>query len=134
MSFYNKEHIQDLDVFLVWVECFQIGSGLNDNQEFAGNFFRGLLDGGYEDVNAIPIIQRQLHFLQMGLYTAYDGFVPRECTQKILTPLAKDLINLGWNRKLSQVKLKFDELRFYVYDSNESIQERIYKAMVEWQR
>ncbi|MCC5814734.1 MAG: hypothetical protein JJT78_08265 [Leptospira sp.] len=43
MSFYKKNHIQDLSAFLDWVESFQVGSGLNDNEEYAGNFFRGML-------------------------------------------------------------------------------------------
>ena len=56
----------------------------------------------------------------------------KECTEKILTPLAKDLIDLGWNRRLNQVKLKFGELRFYIQDRNENYEKRILNAMIEW--
>jgi len=70
--------------------------------------------------------------LYRGLYTDYDGSVPKECTEKILTPLAKDLIDLGWNRRLNQVKLKFGELRLYIQDRNENYEKRILNAMIEW--
>jgi hypothetical protein len=78
------------------------------------------------------LIRRQQDFLHRGLYTGYDGYVSKECIEKILTPLAKDLIDLGWNRKLNQVKLKFGELRFYLPEKIDVLEKRIETAMVGW--
>ncbi|TGM42341.1 hypothetical protein EHQ92_16225 [Leptospira biflexa] len=122
----------DLSVFLDWVESFEIQSGMNDNEEFSGRFFSRLLASYDLDTTHHKLIQRQLDFLHRGLYTGYDGYVPKECTEKILTPLARDLIDLGWNRSLNQVKLKFGELRFYLDDRNENYEKRILNAMIEW--
>ncbi|MDF3821320.1 hypothetical protein P3G55_15560 [Leptospira sp. 96542] len=123
---------EDLSVFLNWVEVFQILSGMNDNEEFAGRFFSRLLASYDLNTTHHKLVQRQQNFLHRGLYTGYDGFVPRTCTEKILTPLAKDLIGKGWNRKLNQVKLKFGELRFYIPEEKDNFEKRILNAMLEW--
>lgn len=122
----------DLSVFLDWVESFEIQSGMNDNKEFAGRYFSNF--GSSFDVHSQRhnLIKRQLDYLHRGLYTGYDGFVPKECTEKILTPLARDLIDLGWNRSLNQVKMKFGELRFYIPEEKDNYEKRILNAMIEW--
>ncbi len=124
--------IVDLSVFLDWVETFQIQSGINDNEQFAGRFFSNLLASPGVDTPHRTLIKRQQDFLHRALYTGYDGYVSKECIEKILTPLSKDLIDLGWNRKLNQVKLKFGELRFYLPEKIDVLEKRIETAMVGW--
>ncbi len=125
-------NVDDLAIFLDWVESFEIQSGMNDNEEFAGRFLSNLLSSCDVDSQHHNLIKRQLDYLHRGLYTGYDGTVPKECTKKILAPLARDLIDRGWNRRLNQVKLKFGELRFYIQDRNENYEKRILNAMIEW--
>ncbi|TGL13460.1 hypothetical protein [Leptospira levettii] len=122
----------DLSVFLDWVETYEIQSGMNDNEELAGRFFTRLLATYDPDTTYHELIKKQQDFLVRGLYTGYDGFVPKACTEKILYPLAQDLIGQGWNRSLNQVKLKFSELRFYVRDGKDNFEKRILNAMIEW--
>lgn len=54
-----------------------------------------------------------------------DGWVP------ILDRLATDLIALGWDRDLHQVKEKFGGLRFYIGASTDEIDKRIKQAEAE---
>ncbi|EOQ90722.1 hypothetical protein LEP1GSC202_0433 [Leptospira yanagawae serovar Saopaulo str. Sao Paulo = ATCC 700523] len=122
----------DLSIFLTWVETFQIQSGMNDNEEFAGRFFTRILNSFNENTPERNLIKKQNEFLIRGLYSGYDGIVPKNCTEKILTPLAKDLIEFGWSRKLNQVKLKFGELRFYIPEKIDILEQRIENAMFEW--
>lgn len=68
------------------METFEIQSGMNDNEEFAGSFFSNLLVSFDVDSHHHNLIKRQLDYLRRGLYTGYDGFVQKECTEKILTP------------------------------------------------
>lgn len=122
----DDSEMQDLEVFLDWVEKWSIKSGMNDLEEFAGKHFRNQIKSNQNHLMK-KILIRQLNFLETGLYTGYDGFVPMEVTINILESLAKDLIKLGWDRKLRQVKIKFSELRFYIENSSEEIEERISK-------
>ena len=54
-----------------------------------------------------------------------SGWIP------ILERLAADLVALGWDRYLDQVKEKFGGLRFYVGASTEAMQQRIAEAEAE---
>lgn len=47
---------------------------------------------------------------------------------KLVTDLMTDLLTLGWDGKVSQVKEKFGGLRFYLDESNKQIEDRISKA------
>lgn len=47
---------------------------------------------------------------------------------KLVTDLMTDLVALGWDRKVAQVKEKFGGLRFYIYESNKEIEDRILGA------
>lgn len=49
----------------------------------------------------------------------------------IIKELITDLINLGWNKKLIQVKEKFGTLRFYIGEGTSDIHKRIVKAEIE---
>ncbi|PJD98438.1 MAG: hypothetical protein CK427_17065 [Leptospira sp.] len=122
----DKTIIEDLDEFLKWVEKWNIKSGMNDNEDFAGNYLRDVVKRNLRP-KYLFLVRKQLEFLENGLYTGYDGYVPKFHTINILHSLAKDLIDLGWDRKLRQVKLKFSELRFYIENSSKEIEERISK-------
>lgn len=56
-----------------------------------------------------------------------DGWVP------LIESLIIDLIALGWNRKLDQVKEKFGSLRFYIDDSelSQATREVVYQRIAE---
>ena len=63
----------------------------------------------------------------------YDGY--HGCVgpgwMAILDRLAADLLELGWDRRLAQVKEKFGELRFYVCSGTEAMRQRISQAEEE---
>lgn len=46
----------------------------------------------------------------------------------IVRELIYDLINLGWDKQVVQVKEKFGGLRFYINDGNKEIYDRILEA------
>lgn len=46
----------------------------------------------------------------------------------IIDDLIKDIIVLGWDKRLSQIKEKFGGLRFYPEGTTDAIHERIYAA------
>lgn len=50
-----------------------------------------------------------------------EGWIP------LVDVLIKRLIDMGWNKKLSQVKEKFGGLRFYAEDVTEEMQELIHE-------
>ena len=103
-----------LSDFKEWVEKWTIGPGMNDSHESAVKY----LD------------QTGLELKQRGLYSGFDGTVGRGWVP-ILDRLAEDLIKLGWDRDLHQVKEKFGTLRFYVGTSTADMQNRIGKAAEE---
>lgn len=51
-----------------------------------------------------------------------DGWLP------LVKELIDDLIKLGWNRELCDIKEKFGGLRFYINGSTDEIIDRIIKA------
>ncbi len=61
-------------------------------------------------------------------YSGFDGYVGEGWVNVILEPLAQDLVALGWDRKLDQVKEKFGTLRFYIGAGSEEIHDRIRQA------
>lgn len=50
---------------------------------------------------------------------------------KLLKELIEDLIQLGWNKQVCQVKEKFGGLRFYINEGSDEIFKRITKAEVD---
>ena len=51
-----------------------------------------------------------------------DGWLP------LLEQLFIDLIDLGWNRKVAQIKEKFGGARIYIHEGSDEIHKRIDKA------
>lgn len=95
----------DTGKFEAWVKKHQIGPGMNDDKFNPGS----------------------------SLYTGFDGAVG-EGWVDILDRLATDLIAMGWNRDLHQVKEKFGGLRFYVGESTDEMEQRITKAEEECEK
>lgn len=57
-----------------------------------------------------------------------------ECNEgwyPLIQKLIEDLIQLGWNKQVTQVKEKFGGLRFYINEGSDEIHTRITKAEVE---
>lgn len=50
---------------------------------------------------------------------------------QLVHDLIRDLIKLGWDRNICQIKEKFGGLRFYINDGSKEIFDRIYKAESE---
>lgn len=73
----------------------------------------GLKNGFYNDEE--PIID-------CGFFSIGKGWYP------LVKELIEDLINLGWDREICQVKEKFGGLRFYINEGSDEIHERIGKA------
>ena len=49
----------------------------------------------------------------------------------IIKNLIQDLIELGWNKEVSQVKEKFGGLRFYINAATSEVHKRVHKAEIE---
>jgi hypothetical protein len=49
----------------------------------------------------------------------------------LIKDLITDLINLGWNKEVCQVKEKFGGLRFYINDGSDEVFNRIHKSEKE---
>lgn len=57
-----------------------------------------------------------------------DFFAVREGWFQLIKDLIVDLIELGWNKEICQVKEKFGGLRFYINDGTDEVFDRIHKA------
>lgn len=57
-----------------------------------------------------------------------DFFAVREGWFQLIKDLIIDLIELGWNKEICQVKEKFGGLRFYINDGTDEVFDRIHKA------
>jgi hypothetical protein len=57
-----------------------------------------------------------------------DFFAVREGWFQLIKDLIVDLIALGWDKQVCQVKEKFGGLRFYINDGTDEIFDRINKA------
>lgn len=73
----------------------------------------GLENGYYADKPRIT----SSYFFNVG-----PGWFP------LIKSLIEDLIDLGWNKQICQVKEKFGGLRFYINEGSDEIHERISKA------
>lgn len=60
--------------------------------------------------------------------TDSDFFHVGEGWYPLIKQLIEDLIKLGWNKEVCQVKEKFGGLRFYINDSSNEVHDRIMKA------
>lgn len=73
----------------------------------------GLENGYYTD--RPPIVNSNVFSINVGWFP-------------LIKELIEDLISLGWNKQIIQVKEKFGGLRFYINAGNEEIFDRIVKA------
>lgn len=117
--------------FYEWVRKWKIGPGMNDDAH-SKSFLKDLAaaeDGSflarYRDSS-----KEGLKLMEEGLYSGFDGAVG-DGWIPILDRLAEDLIRMGWDRDLRQVKEKFGTLRFYVGDHTEEMSHRIFQAEEE---
>lgn len=75
--------------------------------------------------------------LKNGIYTDREPitdsyyFEVEEGWYPLIKDLITDLINLGWNKEITQVKEKWGTLRFYINEGNKEIFKRINKAEEE---
>ncbi len=63
--------------------------------------------------------------------TDSDFFVVSPGWNLLIKNLIQDLINLGWDKEVIQVKEKFGGLRFYINEGTSEIHQRIAKAEIE---
>ena len=64
-------------------------------------------------------------------FTASDFFEVDSGWFPLIKDLITDLIELGWNKEVCQVKEKFGGLRFYINDGSDEVFNRIHKAEKE---
>ena len=113
--------------FQEWVEKHQIGPGMNDNNPHVKEFVENLAG----EPNMLQVSSQQsLKNMAKKLYSGFDGSVGPGWIG-ILDRLATDLIDMGWDRDLHQVKEKFGGLRFYIGASTPEMQGRIEAAEKE---
>lgn len=101
--------------FRAWVLKHNIGPGMNDRWR-----------GGWSNPPRSP----PPDYVQPKNYTGFDGSVGDGWID-ILDRLATDLIAMGWDRDLHQVKEKFGTLRFYIGEGSEEMWDRIRQAEEE---
>lgn len=105
--------------FEAWVEKWQIGPGMNDSNPGVQEFVKDM-----PEITG-PMAKR--------LYSGFDGTVG-EGWVPVLDRLAADLVALGWDRDLHQIKEKFGGLRFYTGQTTPEMDRRIDQAEAEcWQ-
>ena len=63
--------------------------------------------------------------------TDSDFFVVSPGWNLLIKNLIQDLIRLGWNKEVIQVKEKFGGLRFYINEGTDEIHQRIGQAELE---
>lgn len=63
--------------------------------------------------------------MDTGIFECGPGWYP------LLKDLITDLIALGWNKEICQVKEKFGGLRFYINEGSDEIYDRISEAEYE---
>jgi hypothetical protein len=60
-----------------------------------------------------------------------DFFEVSQGWNQLIKDLISDLIKMGWNKEIIQVKEKFGTLRFYINEGTDDIHRRIAKAEIE---
>lgn len=58
-------------------------------------------------------------------FNCHDGWYP------LIQKLIEDLIQLGWDKKVTQVKEKFGGLRFYINEGSDEVHTRITEAEIK---
>lgn len=114
--------------FREWVEKWQIGPGMNDTNPGVKTFIDELATGqGRLGARFGESAKEQQELIKVARYSGFDGTVGPGWIP-ILDRLAEDLVKLGWDRDLSQVKEKFGTLRFYINATSEAMEARIDQA------
>jgi hypothetical protein len=111
--------------FAGWVRKWRIGPGLNDRHPQ----IRAWLEVEAR-IRGEALVGGMLALLDEGLYSGFDGTVGPGWIP-LLDRLARDLLALGWDRDLHQVKEKFGALRFYVGQRTPAMDARIEAAEEE---
>lgn len=111
--------------FAGWVRKWRIGPGMNDRRP-------EILDwiGTHERMGYAAEAAEMRALRAEGLYSGFDGRVGQGWVP-LLDRLAADLVAMGWDRDLHQVKEKFSTLRFYVGRSTRKMTQRIRAAEAE---
>ena len=89
------------------------------NKEQMDEFLQSI--GGFKNgfnLESNPITDSD--FFEVGL-----GWFP------LIKDLITDLIELGWNKEVCQVKEKFGGLRFYINAATSEVHKRVHKAEIE---
>jgi hypothetical protein len=148
----NSESVPGDDTprtFANWVRKWRIGPGMNDRnlavrktlEEVARS---GMSVGVTDLITTVAGTERALELdeslrgdatqqitaMDEGLYSGFDGSVGPGWIP-LLDRLAADLVALGWDRRLLQVKEKYGGLRFYIADSSSEMEARISQAEQE---
>lgn len=129
--------------FEEWVRKWRIRPGMNDRNASVRAYLeklarrpasRGAADtvesSNEEPADSQVSAARIVALQDEELYSGFDGSVGRGWLP-LLDRLAHDLVELGWDRDLHQVKEKYGTLRFYVGTSSPAIDARIDQAEAE---
>ena len=117
------------DLFTEWVRKWKIGAGMNDNPR-AVQFLEEEIakpPTAWRTPERIEGMKQTVELLKAGLYSGFDGTVG-DGWIPIIDRLAEDLVRMGWDRDLHQIKEKFGTLRFYVGHATEEMMQRIAQA------
>lgn len=113
--------------FQEWVRKWKVGPGMNDNNPSIRKFTEELAAATGSLSRYSEGSKESLILMDECLYSGFDGTVGPGWVP-ILDRLAEDLVAMGWDRDLHQVKEKFGTLRFYIGNSCQVMEERIDKA------
>jgi len=110
--------------FEEWVEKHQIGPGMNDKNPHVQQWLSNLKG---EDIGKKIGVDESLKAIEKKLYSGFDGRVGSGWIP-LIDRLATDLIAMGWDRDLHQIKEKFGGLRFYIGAGTPEMHKRIDQA------
>jgi len=110
--------------FAAWVRKWRLGPGMNDQHP-------DILDMLSDFEHVAPDVGTEVRALHAeGLYSGFDGRVGQGWIP-LLDRMVADLVALGWDRDLQQVKSKFWTLRVHVGRSTKAMDARIRAAQKE---
>lgn len=113
--------------FQEWVRKWKIGPGMNDNNPPIRKFVEELAAATGSLSRYAEGSKKSLELMDEKLYSGFDGTVGPGWIP-ILDRLAEDLVKMGWDRDLHQVKEKFGTLRFYIGRTTDEMEARINQA------
>jgi len=113
--------------FQEWVRKWRIGPGMNDHNPRIREFVKELAANTGTLSRYSSGSKESIILMDEQLYSGFDGTVGPGWVP-ILDRLAEDLVKMGWDRDLNQVKEKFGTLRFYIGNSTDEMEKRIDQA------